>query len=338
MVRAASVVGLCFAAGLHRGAVDAARRGATAAAIDSRGQYFADAGRGAGPVEGPREADDRGAELPGASASARRDGGESERRLLDTFHDDDYRIDLEIFCKQSGFGEEECNSYTCCHWENEKCGYWWFTMPECRDGPEEDDDPAYDDDGDDSSGNSTTANVWIRQATTLWFENETKAIAKDGHISGWNTSLVTDMSELFCAADNDCEYYHWQADLFNEDLSAWDVSRVKTMKLMFQYAHSFNQPLNTWDVSSVTIMHGMFERAKFFNQPLDAWNVSSVRHMGQMFYQAGSFDQSLKAWNVRQLRRSDAMFYEAEFQPGLERVERRSELGYDGNVRKGRDV
>ena len=105
MVRAASVVGLCFC--LHRGAVDAARRGATAAAIDSRGQYFADAargaglvdaGRGAGPVEGPREADDRGAELPGASASARRDGGESERRLLDTFHDDDYRIDLEIFC------------------------------------------------------------------------------------------------------------------------------------------------------------------------------------------------------------------------------------------------
>ena len=42
------------------------------------------------------------------------------------------------------------------------------------------------------------------------------------HISTWNTSKVTDMSELFMN----------QKD-FNDDISAWDTSSVTTMKKMF---------------------------------------------------------------------------------------------------------
>lgn len=48
------------------------------------------------------------------------------------------------------------------------------------------------------------------------------------------------------------------ADIFNQDLSSWDVSNVKNFANMFDAAKSFNQSLASWDVSSSTSMEGMF--------------------------------------------------------------------------------
>ena len=66
----------------------------------------------------------------------------------------------------------------------------------------------------------------IKDAAKLWCSRCSKdtavAEARYGHIRVWNTSLVTNMSELFS-----------QKRTFNEDLSRWDTSNVTDMGNMF---------------------------------------------------------------------------------------------------------
>ncbi|WP_086229309.1 BspA family leucine-rich repeat surface protein, partial [Campylobacter devanensis] len=92
-------------------------------------------------------------------------------------------------------------------------------------------------------------------------------------IEDWDVSHVTDMSYMFCGAEN-----------FNADISNWDVSNVTNMSYMFRDATSFNQPLNDWNVSKVTNMRAMFAGATSFNQSLDDWDVSKVTDMEGMFF------------------------------------------------------
>ena len=77
------------------------------------------------------------------------------------------------------------------------------------------------------------------------------------------------------------------------------LSTMIHMEYMFSKAKSFNQNINAWDVSKVKDMHSMFAVAESFNQPLDKWNTSSVKYMKEMFYRAKSFNQSLDSWNVK---------------------------------------
>jgi surface protein len=58
----------------------------------------------------------------------------------------------------------------------------------------------------------------IRTAVRLWIENRDDAIARYGHISLWDTHRVTDMSRLF-----------YNQQLFNDDISGWDVSKVTNL-------------------------------------------------------------------------------------------------------------
>ena len=64
----------------------------------------------------------------------------------------------------------------------------------------------------------------LREAVALWLSDESKAIIKYGHISLWNTSNVTDMSNMFYNATN-----------FNEDIGGWDTANVTNMNSMFYY-------------------------------------------------------------------------------------------------------
>jgi len=52
-------------------------------------------------------------------------------------------------------------------------------------------------------------------------------------IPNWDTSKITDMSELF-----------QNFKTFNEDISGWDTSRVTSMSYMFEGAEQFNQNIN----------------------------------------------------------------------------------------------
>ena len=156
----------------------------------------------------------------------------------------------------------------------------------------------------------------LQVAVDLWYEDKEKAINYYGHISLWNTSLITDMSNLF--KDKYKEFNE-----FNDNINDWDVSNVINMEFMFKgvvfmsyfdtnYIH---QKLNKWDVSSVTNMKGMFKETTRFDQHLNLWDVSNVRDMSEMFCGA-SFggvqysSESIFRWKVSPETNIHHMFYE----------------------------
>ena len=126
----------------------------------------------------------------------------------------------------------------------------------------------------------------FKKAVNLWFDNQVEANATYGHISDWNTSAVTDMSNAFK-----------DRTTFNEDISGWDVSSVQTMHMIFRGASAFNQPIGDWNTSAATNMAHMFENASSFNQPIGNWDVSSVQNMFAMFEGASAFNQFIGNWN-----------------------------------------
>ena len=80
---------------------------------------------------------------------------------------------------------------------------------------------------------------------------------------------------------------------FNQDISGWDVSNVKTMNHMFGATENFNQDISGWDISNVEDMRAMFYLAKKFNKPLNNWDVSNVKSIKSMFYGTKEFNQPL---------------------------------------------
>ena len=140
-------------------------------------------------------------------------------------------------------------------------------------------------------------NTSLRDAVKLWLSNPEEAIKSHGHISGWNTSEVTDTSCLFKGAR-----------YFNEPIGNWDMRNVTNMSYMFNAADSFNQPLRKWKVSKVTNMSYMFWGADSFNQPIEKWKVSKVTNMSRMFCCAETFNQPLKSWNVSNVTTMEEMF------------------------------
>ncbi len=164
----------------------------------------------------------------------------------------------------------------------------------------------------------------IRSALNdVWVLKKPQSILNYGNMNYWDTSKVVDMSELFGVRVESAPDYHSPdstitdiivADyvFFNESLLAWDVSNVKTMRLMFYRCQLFNQPLHTWDVSNVEDMTGLFQECPVFNQPLDMWQVSNVTTMHGMFYGTKRFNQPLNNWNVSKVVNMTQMFGSAE--------------------------
>ena len=146
-------------------------------------------------------------------------------------------------------------------------------------------------------------NETLRDKVKQWLSDSSSAEANYGHISGWDTSEVTDMSKLFL-----------NAYTFNEPLNNWDVSNVTNMHAMFDNAYVFNQPLDNWDVGNVTEMSEMFSSMESlaFNQPIGEWDVSNVTNMRYMFSSANFFNQDLSSWNVSKVTNMEAIFGDTE--------------------------
>ena len=155
----------------------------------------------------------------------------------------------------------------------------------------------------------------IRGALSLWIGTEQqKQLAKDlyGEIGDWNTSSVTNMSQLF--ADK---------RTFNEDIGNWDVSNVTNMNCMFYRASTFNQYIGNWNTSKVENMGAMFLRASAFNQDINtkvvnlgetneyiAWDVSNVINHGltSFFLDAIAFNSDIGNWNISKVTAIYDMF------------------------------
>ena len=105
-------------------------------------------------------------------------------------------------------------------------------------------------------------------------------------ISSWDTSRVKSMSNMFM----------WN-EVFNQPIGNWNTKNVTAMMSMFEGAISFNQPIGEWDTCRLYNISNMFENAKSFNQPIENWDVSQVAHMLSTFKGAISFNQSLSKWN-----------------------------------------
>ena len=121
-----------------------------------------------------------------------------------------------------------------------------------------------------------------------------------GEIEHWNTSSVTDMSNLFN-----------NARVFNKNISNWNTSNVTNMSHMFYVNFSFNQDIGGWDTSKVTNMSHMFYNTRVFNQDIGNWNTSSVTDMNYMFLYNWAFNQDIGGWDTSNVTDMNHMFYDA---------------------------
>ena len=138
----------------------------------------------------------------------------------------------------------------------------------------------------------------LREAVKLWLTNESKAITKYGHISLWDTSNVTDMSNMF---------QYLGSGEFNQDIGGWDTSNVNDMRSMFVNAYKFNQDIGGWDTSKVTDMSKMFQCTNF-NQDIGGWDTSNVTNMSWMFYCAKKFNCYIGLWDISNVTNNYGMF------------------------------
>jgi len=102
----------------------------------------------------------------------------------------------------------------------------------------------------------------IREVVKQWINQETyyDILSNYGPINEWDTSHITNMSNLF-----------EEMDTFNDDISNWNVSNVTNMSYMFSNASLFNQYIGNWNISNVTNMDYMFNGASSFNQSFYNW-------------------------------------------------------------------
>ena len=149
--------------------------------------------------------------------------------------------------------------------------------------------------------NPTTGNGGIQNGT----------YTKYGYMNTWDTSAVTDMSNVFKNGQNGNNTVN-----FNEDISNWDTSAVNNMSSMFNGASGFNQDLSGWKTQLVTTMEGMFQGCTAYNKPMpladtNKWNVSAVTTMKNMFNGCTSFNQDISTWTTSAAKNMSSMFNDA---------------------------
>ena len=137
----------------------------------------------------------------------------------------------------------------------------------------------------------------IHRIVNMYFDNKNRCVKIYGPIEDWNTSGITDMSNLFNKKES-----------FDEDISKWDTSNVTDMNAMFKDAKKFNQPIGRWNVSNVENMNRMFQNARCFNQAIGEWNVSNVKNMNCALLDAINFNQPIGEWDVSNVTTMRGMF------------------------------
>ena len=130
-------------------------------------------------------------------------------------------------------------------------------------------------------------------------------------VSSFNTTNVTDMTAMFssCYLINP-DTSNWSvgnvtsmegmfaATKFNRDLSGWDMRKVTQTQLMFSDCREFNSPLDNWDLASVTDVHSMFQNCVIFNSSMLNWKMPVATYALGMFAGCTNFNQPIGYWDV----------------------------------------
>ena len=121
-----------------------------------------------------------------------------------------------------------------------------------------------------------------------------------------------DVSNLDSFCNNDDIGLFEQTKFKYIDISDWDVSNIKSMRVMFCRCYILESvgDISKWDVSSVTDMQSMFAYCSKLKSvgDISKWDVSNVTDMERMFYDYCSFNQDISCWNVSNVRNNDFMF------------------------------
>lgn len=121
------------------------------------------------------------------------------------------------------------------------------------------------------------------------------------HLSGFDTSNVTNMNEMF----SNCQR------LGELDLSGFDTSKVTTMREMFSNCVSLPEPnLSGFDTSNVTDMAGMFLYCSSFTElDLSGFDTSKVTDMGGMFQGCSALTElDLSRFDTSKVENMNCMF------------------------------
>ena len=153
------------------------------------------------------------------------------------------------------------------------------------------------------AGSATTRKVVARDRRHLksLIEDRIKKFRSNCDLNDIDVSHVTDMSLLFQGHP---------FNLFNGDISQWDVSSVKNMRCMFWNCR-FKGDISNWNVSNVEDMSDMFRSSKF-NGDISNWDVSNVTNMGSMFSYS-NFNGDISKWDVSNVTNMNSMFYGSNF-------------------------
>lgn len=109
------------------------------------------------------------------------------------------------------------------------------------------------------------------------------AIKNGEDISSFDTSCITDMSNLF------------KGKIVKDNISQWDVRNVRYMNSMFENC-SIKSSISKWNVSQVVNMSKMFKNTNFTGD-ISNWDISSVEDMDNMFFNS-SFNGDLSKWDL----------------------------------------
>lgn len=138
-------------------------------------------------------------------------------------------------------------------------------------------------------------NKSLRNAIQQYFKNKTQTESMFGPIGRWDTSQVTDMSELFKDRVD-----------FNEKLM-WNTEKVTTMKSMFQNCKRYDQPI---DMSCKSLINasGMFENCQSLNKKIILDNTTNLKDVIRMFANCTNFSASLQMKDTFNIIYTDQMF------------------------------
>jgi len=156
-------------------------------------------------------------------------------------------------------------------------------------------------------GSEGDMNSWDTSSVTNMANMFYLALDFNQDIGSWDVGNVENFAFMFGAVQG--------TNAFNNggspSISGWDTSSVTNMSNMFRSCTGFNQPIGYWNISNVTSISSMLFNCYSFNQPIGQWNTSSLTNISSALYGTAVFDQDLSNWVVTGVTNAINFMYDA---------------------------